>query len=449
MKLTIAILSFFVAATAILPRQSYGQYAWVPVYSDAAVSEAYNTAPGQTGYATYVGEDLEDVDGKSDDCKTGGKTDCKCNSCQGSNWAQRTFVGVEYLQWWNKGRTIPPIVTGGNPITTPYAAAGVLPGAPVLFGGNQVGGDLKAGIRLTAGLWLDDCETTAIVVRGYGTEGDSSQYNATSLGNPILATPFVDRSAAFFGQNNALVLAYAGGATPGINSQGSVSAVTANDIWGGDIYGRTLIDEGCDYRLDLLGGYQMARIDDDLQLNTTLQRLDLAGAPTFSTRDLFDVENEYHAGTLGMLGEFYNGPLTIQMMGKLGIGNMNQRVAISGSNVAAGVASGGGIFAQNQAANGGPTFNVGNYQRNLLVWSPEASIKASYGVTERLSVTVGYTLLYWTRVALAGDQVDVNVNRDVMFNGNYLPGGGAAPTFAFRDTDMWVQTIDIGLLFNY
>ena len=179
-----------------------------------------------------------------------------------------------------------------------------------------------------------------------------------------------------------------------------------------------------------------------------MTRLDI-GNLTATTRDLFQVENKYDAGTVGLMGEFYNGPLTIQMTGKIGVGNMNQRVAISGSNSVAGVASGGGIFAQDQAANGGPVFNIGNYRRNLLVWSPEANIKANYCVSDRVSVSVGYTLLYWTRVALAGDQVDVNVNRDVLFNGPFQAGGSANPAFAFRDTDFWVQSIDIGLLFNY
>ena len=66
-----------------------------------------------------------------------------------------------------------------------------------------------------------------------------------------------------------------------------------------------------------------------------------------------------------------------------------------------------------------------------------------------MRLTGGYTLLYWNRVALAGDQVDINVNQDVVFDGAFVPGGGTNPAFAFRDTDFWVQTIDIGLLFNY
>ncbi|MCA9121341.1 MAG: BBP7 family outer membrane beta-barrel protein [Planctomycetaceae bacterium] len=452
MKSTFAILTLFVAALAITPRQSFGQYAWVPVYKDAAAAEAYNTAPGQTGYATYVGEDApidEDLMDFSDDNSGGCKVNCDCPRCRHDTWVNRSYVGVEFLQWYSKGRALPPLVTGGNPLTTPFTAAGQLPASPVLFGGDEVGRGLQAGARLTGGIWFDDCKTTGIVIRAFGSEGDRTTFAANSLGNPILAIPFVDQGTINNGLNNSLVLAYAGGATPGINAQGGVTAVASNDVFGGDVYGRTVLDQGCDYRFDLLAGYQMSRIDDDLELRTNLQRFDVAGNPTFTTSDLFDVENEFHGGTLGLMGEFDNGPLTIQMLGKIGVGNMNQRVRIAGTNAVNGVQTGGGFFAQDQAGNGGPTFNIGNYERNLLVWSPEASIKAQYRVSDRLSVTVGYTILYWTRVALAGDQVDTNVNRDVTFDGAYVPGGGARPAFAWRDTDFWVQTIDLGLLLNY
>lgn len=450
MKSTFAILTLFAALTAFAPRLSYGQYAWVPVYTEPAPVERSSAPPGQSSYTTFIGEDLEEFDGKEDDNGKDCKGDCECPSCRNASWLSRSFVGLEYLHWWNKGRTLPPLVTGGTAATTPSGTAGILPGAPILFGGDQVGEDLKAGVRLTGGVWLDDCKTSAVVIRAFGTEGDKSQFNATSSGGSILAIPFNDRSAAFFGQNNALVLAYSGNAMSPINRIGSVSAQASNDIFGGDIYGRTLLDQGSSYRIDLLGGYQMTRIDDDLELRTRVQALNVAGQPIFTTQDLFDVENEYHAGTLGLMGEFYNGPLTIQMMGKVGIGNMNQRVGISGSNTIDGAAAtGGGIFAQDQAQNGGPSFNIGTYERDQFVWSPEASIKANYCISECLSISVGYTFMYWTRVALAGDQVDTRVNRDVLFDGPFNAGGGGNPAFAFRDTDFWVQTIDLGLLVRY
>lgn len=451
MKRILTFLTLIALGLVVSLRQSDAQqYAWMPVISNEPVTvqspTAYSTSIGES-YATYVG-DLAEPDGELEDsCSS--KGDCQCPSCQyGSNFIDRAFVGVEFLQWYNKGRNLPPLVTGGDPNAVPIAAAGILPAAPVVFGGDAVGDDLKAGARITGGFWFDDCETTGAIVRAFGTEGDSTPFATQSLGNPILAVPFNDRSAGFFGLENALVLAYATGDL-GVNAVGGVDARASNDIWGGDAFLRTNVDKGCDYRIDLLAGYQFARIDDDLELRTNLTRLDIAGTPSFTTSDLFDVSNEFHGGEFGLMGEFFQGPLTLQFMGKIGLGNMNQTATIAGSNtVTAGgppLTTTGGIFAQDTP----PASNIGSFERNVFTWSPEASIKAIYCVSDRLNMTVGYTFLYWNRVALAGDVVDRRVNRDVLFGGPFLPGGGANPAFGFNDTDFWVQTIDIGLTLDY
>jgi len=459
MKATLTILTLLITAITSLPRQGLAQYAWVPVYADEVPAGGLSDYSTQASaielaedFASYGGDMGSEGSkgGKGGDSKCG--SNCPCPLCMQRVWRSRAFVGVEFLQWWNKGRTLPPLVTSGNPAVTPFANAGVLPNAPIVFGNEEVGDDLQAGARLTGGLWLDDCRTSAVVVRGFANEGDNTTFAESSFGGPILGIPFFDVSVATPGEN-ALVVAYANGLTPNVDAQGSVLSQASNDVFGGDVYFRTLADEGCDYRLDLLGGYQYTRIDDDLLLSTSFTRFDLAGDPQFATLDLFDVENEYNAGTLGFLGEYYRGPVSIQALAKIGIGNMRQRVAINGANrvISGGVTNvdSGGIFAQSQAPNGGPTFNIGAYERDLLVWSPEASIKAVWCATECLQISVGYTFQYWTRVALAGDQIDEAVNRDVLFGGNYLPNGGDDPRFAFRDTDFWVQTIDIGVLLNY
>lgn len=471
MKRIFTFLTLIVAALVVSPQLSHAQqYAWVPVVS----TEPIGTATENTGeadddtYATYIG-DLEDFSGENnvDSCNSkggkGGKGGCDCLSCQrkslkGSTALSRSYFGIEYLHWWQQGRALPPLVTTGDAASTTFSAAGRLPGATVAFGGGAVGEDLKAGARLTGGLWLDDCQTSAMFVRAFGTEGDTTPYSATSTGNPILAVPFLDQSSGGGGAEAALVVAFAG-ANPGmvpnpVNAQGSVTARASNDVWGGDFIYRTLLDEGADYRLDLLGGYQVSRIDDDLELRTAFTRFNLPGDPEFTTSDLFDVANEFHGGTIGVMGEFDNGPMVIQVMGKIGVGNMRQSVGISGSNTVtvppgAPVTDDGGIFAQSQAAAGGPTFNIGNYRRDVLAWSPEVSVKGIYCVSDRVSVSVGYTFLYWTRVATAGGNIDRNVNRDVMFGNNFVLGGGSTPAFTFRDTDFWVQTIDLGLMFDY
>lgn len=417
MKSTFAILTFLVAAIVVSPRQSFGQYAWVPVYSDDGALEADYDASGQTGYATYVGEESGDIDnaGKDEDCKSkgksGGKTsDCGCASCRGPSYLRKSFGGVEYLHWWNKGRSLPPL-----------ASRGVVPPSAVLFGNNDVGDDLKSGVRFTAGVWLDDCQTNAVVLRGFGTGGDETRFSDIgAAAGPFLATPFFD---LFTNTPGALAVNVGG-------DSGSISSTASNDVLGAEIYFRTLLDRGSDYRLDLLGGYQMTRIDDDLALTTV-------STNPFTTSDLFDVSNEYHAAEFGLLGEVYKDCTTIQLMGKVGVGNMQQTVDISGSSSLAGVPTPGGLFAR-------PS-NIGSYSRDLLVWSPEVGIKLIQKVRDNISISVGYTFMYWTSVALAGDQVDTGVNSQALFNG----GGADSTTFAFRDTDFWAQTIDIGMLIRY
>ncbi|MEX0819791.1 MAG: BBP7 family outer membrane beta-barrel protein [Pirellulaceae bacterium] len=340
----------------------------------------------------------------------------------------RSFFGLEYLHWWNKGRSLPPLVTGGP--------TGILPQSPILFGNQDVGGGLQAGGRLTAGLWLDDCKESAVVLRAFANEGDNTPFAATTGDTPILAVPFND-TFGLPGPNSIIVGNVATNTVPG-----AISASASNDVLGGDIYYRTRLDSGCDFRIDLLGGFQYSRIDDDLVLATASPGG--GGTAAFSSRDLFEASNKFAAGELGLLGELNQGPVTIQMMGKIGLGNMQQKVAISGTGLQGNTATPGGIFAQN-AAFGFP-FNGGVHERDVLAWSPEASVKLIWELRDNVSITVGYTFLYWTNVALAGDHVDTSINAPVIFGG--APNANN-PTFAFQDTDFWVQTIDIGFAVRY
>jgi len=439
MKSTITFLSLFVATMVIAPRPSYGQYAWVPVYTDEAAAEAYNSAPGQTGYATYVDEDLEDFEGKGGDCdsagKGGGKSDCNCLRCRNAGWMSRAFGGIEYLHWYQKGSRLPPLVTEGT------AGAGFQnPGTRLLFGGNFVGDDLMVGLRVTAGLWLDECKTRAVVVRGFGSEGASTPFsiNAPTAGFPFYGIPYYNTFPPASEDGFRV-------AQPGVG--GTVTVQASTDVYGGDAMYKTLLDNGSDYRLDLLAGYQYSRIDDDLVVSTD-------SAFPFSTNDLFDVSNEFNAATLGLSGDFNQGPVTFQLMGKLGIGNMRQSVGIAGNHVTpGGVPGAGGFFAQ--PPNGGARFNIGEYERDIFTLSPEASAKMIWCVKDNFSISIGYTFLYWNHVAMAGDQIDRrtldstgSVNQSVVFGGPYA-GGGANPAFVFRDTDFYVHTIDIGALFKY
>ena len=59
-------------------------------------------------------------------------------------------------------------------------------------------------------------------------------------------------------------------------------------------------------------------------------------------------------------------------------------------------------------------------QRDVIAWSPEASVKLIWRLRENISMTVGYTFLYWSDVALAGDHVNTAIDTPAIF--------GVAPT---------------------
>jgi hypothetical protein len=115
-------------------------------------------------------------------------------------------------------------------------------------------------------------------------------------------------------------------------------------------------------------------------------------------------------------------------------------VTIAGSNSSNSIVTPGGFYTQ-------PFTNIGVHTRDTTVWSPEANFKLAYALRENISVSVGYTFIYWNKMALAGDQIDRNVNATQLSGGGLI--GPGDPMFAFRDTDYWIQTIDIGVNWRY
>ena len=77
--------------------------------------------------------------------------------------------------------------------------------------------------------------------------------------------------------------------------------------------------------------------------------------------------------------------------------------------------------------------NIGQYQRDEMAVVPAVDITLAYQATCRTHLSLGYSFIYWNRVAMAGDQIDLAVN----------------PAFTFRGTDFWLQGINFGLHYNY
>jgi len=353
----------------------------------------------------------------------------------------RIWFDGEYLLWWNKERTLPPLVTT-SPDNTLIQDAGVLgvPGTAILFGNSQIGEDSDQGYRYGGGLWLNRDQTFGVGARYYRLDEEAINFAIASSGSPILARPFFDTQT---NDQTSLLVAY-----PSLYS-GSVGATAANELSGGDLYLRVLLLSGYGNRLDLIGGYDYSNIDDRIHVNHSVLFNDPQGrfpiGTTLVSSDRFDVENSFRGGSVGFMSESEDGCVTWRLLAKIAFGNMNQNVRIRGTTTTTAPNNGGVAVNDTEGLLALPT-NIGNYEQDQFAVMPEAGVSAGIKLTKQLQLTVGYSFLYWSRVQLAQDAIDTTINTS-QFAGNV--SGTPRPQFSFDDTSFWVQGLNFGLNLRY
>jgi hypothetical protein len=369
--------------------------------------------------------------------------DTKCRR----SWLYDPWVSFEFLFATLEGRATPPLVT-----TSPPGSEGKVPGAEILFGGDKLGGDMQAAGRLAFGAWLDPAQRVGVMGKFFALEGESIRFSAGSdeTGDPLLARPFYEVWPAATGGVGPASFIISGVRNIGDQTfvlAGDVNVNSETDLLTAEALARFLVFCRCGHRLDLIAGYQFGRIDDSLRIE---HRTDITPG-IFGARveafDMFDVCNKFHGGQLGLLTEFDRGPLTLSMLGKVGLGNMNQVVTISGGSRVTDVAGGvstyeGGILAL-------PT-NIGTYKRDKFTVVPEAEVKLTWRMTKCLDFSVGYTVMYWSDVALAAGQIDTSqgnlptINSSQWFGGT-LEGPANPLLDQIRDTDLWLHALSLAV----
>jgi len=359
---------------------------------------------------------------------------------------QNGWVSFEYLGWWQRGMSLPPLVTTGVGNPLPAAGdAGVLGqgSTRVLFGGENVLEDGFSGGRLQFGFWLDRCHTWAAAAEYFELGTRTASFDAASNSNPILARPFVN---VLNGLNDSQIVAYPNIASGGIRAEASSSLV------GGGFHfrrqtncnsgcGRGILCDGCSTfhsRTDGLFGYRYLQLDESVNIREHVNGI--RPADSFQINDRFRTFNQFNGFDMGISYERCRGPWSVDLLAKLALGNTRQRVDINGSTVInGGAAQVGGLLAQES--------NIGSYSRDQFTILPELGGRVGYQLTHNLKLKLGYTLIFWSNVVRPGDQIDLGVNP------NQLPPGignvPARPEFVFRDTDYWVQGITFGGEFQW
>ncbi|MCA9174481.1 MAG: BBP7 family outer membrane beta-barrel protein [Planctomycetales bacterium] len=363
------------------------------------------------------------------------------------------WLRAEYLMYWADGMNVPPLVTG-SPNGTLVGDAGVLglPSTTILYGGGGILEDLRNGARFTAGKWLDCCHQAGIEFEYFFLPEINERFQASGFGDPIIMRPFFN---AVTNQEDAEIVSFPG------ELGGTVTVRSKSDIQGGGV--RLLYkltdnvhcgDVGCGHlscgaartRFNLLAGYRYIGLDENLSINEDLVSLDPQAAGTFNVNDIFDTDNDFHGGELGLQWTMNRNRWELNLLAKVALGNNHERVRIRGFTVITpdgqpSTTEVGGLLAQ--------TSNIGDYSRDEFAVVSEYGATLKCHVTPRFLVSAGYTMIFWNDVVRPGDQIDLRVNPNLIPPPDLAAGGPALPAFPFRETDFWLQGLRLGGEFRW
>lgn len=351
----------------------------------------------------------------------------------------RIWVRAEYLLWLTDSLRTPSLITT-SPTGTPRATAGVLGemGTSTLYGGSSINNDPHSGGRLRGGFWWDEAHRIGVEGEVFMLDQQSSQYQATSTGDPIIARPFFDMVNA---RETAELVAF-----PNV-VRGSIQATALTDLQSGGLWMRFdphgiggPCEASAGRKLDWVLGYRYMKLKDSIGIHEDLTSLDTANPGTFVIEDDFSTKNTFHGVEVGAIYEAGNGPLLLEAFSKIAIGNNHETVSINGFSdiTELGLLERfpGGVLAQRT--------NIGSYSRDELALIPQLGMTLGWRVTRRFTLTAGYTLVYFSNVVRAGDQISTDVNPN-LFPPEATPfSGPLRPEFAWRESDFWAHGLSFG-----
>ncbi len=362
----------------------------------------------------------------------------------------RVWLSGEYLLWWFRSYSVPPLVTTG-PLVAPSPGVLGQPGTSVLLGGGNIGENPHSGFSITGGFWLEDTKTIGLEGNYFGFVPASQSTTLSSDGTAVLARP-IPVILGVPGPTGEVTEVFG---APGFVS-GSISVSHTSQLQGTGLNGLFNVYSSCNARLDLLGGFRFLQLNERLSIGGTSQLFPTAALPpplpgsTFLINDQFSTTNRFYGGVLGARGEIWSNMLFVRLTGTLGLGATTQQLAINGST-------------QFLQSDGTSTFapggllalpsNIGNYSRTGFSVVPQIDFKTGVALGDNLRIFAGYTFLYWTSIARPGDQIDRAVNLALVPGIQFPPGpvtlppavGPVRPVAVFNDKNFWAQGINLGV----
>jgi hypothetical protein len=342
----------------------------------------------------------------------------------------------EYLLWWIKNGRVPPLVTAGGD-GVPGS-----PGTRVLVDNLDFVDDFRQGGRFALGYHFEMLPFLGVEASYFFLSNGQTEESISSSREPVLAQPFLNAAT---GMPDATLVASPGVATGTvtIGARTSLSGAEANLT--GSLIGADR------FHLAVLAGFRYLRLEDDLKSDEQFQvapDVPGFGGNSVTLQDEFRTVNRFYGGQVGLETGVRLGQLAIDCRGKIALGQMQQVAYVNGAlNKLAPDGSTtifqGGLFAL-------PS-NIGRHQRDELAFIPEVGLEVGWQLTRHVKLYAGYSFLWVSTVARAGEQIDpvVNVTQFPLRSGNGPLEGPARPAFNFAGTDFWAQGLNFGLELRY
>ena len=360
------------------------------------------------------------------------------------------WFGVDTLMWWTPKVDLPALVTT-SPQGTSATEAGILgtPGTQTIWGGDHVFNFAQAGVRFRGGSWFEQDDGS-----GIGAElvmlGNRGQIFVTqSDGDPILARPFLDTDT---GLQNSQLVAY-----PGLNA-GSIGFDTETRMYSINMhYWVELYDasesDGTIFRgqssnfqseadrpeetlFGLQIGPRFTHLDDTLLMDERF--ISQPSGRSYLLRDSFKTENSFLGGEFGFRMR-RRGRIDIDLGLILAIGANHRELDINGQNVVtdggSSVTNPGGFLAQQS--------NFGGWDDNRFSLMPSLDVSFGYENENGWRLSVGYSLLYWTNVLRAGEQISLSIDPNQLLNPP--PGVSTNPAPLYREADYFAHGLTVGI----
>ncbi len=362
-----------------------------------------------------------------------------CGGWDFSASESRLWMRADYLNWWTKGDLAPVLATTSVEGTDP-GDSGILGRntTSVLYGGKETTTDGRAGGRFTVGYDLCSCGCWDIEANYLFLGRATSNFAVTSSETPIIARPFYDLTV---GAENALPVAH-----PDYLS-GSLQINSFTDFQGAEVLLRHILRQDSCKRLDFVFGYRFLRLDDSLAIRQYSEWTQTQGSiPVGTTRtvqDDFDSSNQFHGGEIGLAYKEHVGRWSLDLLGKTAFGNTYSQVNVNGSTVTTTPSGGSSTYQGGLLAQEGT--NIGTHERNSFTVIPEFGATLGFDLTCRLRATVGYSLIYWSDVCRAGNQID----RSLSQLPPDAPSGAERPKVTMQTHDFWAQGINVGLDYRF